>query len=120
MATGTVTITETTYTSVKLVAFAWTSTAGGAASDVTANAFDGQVLMLATNPDNTSIPSDNYSVTITDSNGNDVLAGQGATRDQTNTEYVVSSLGAVAGSKLTLNVSAAGDAKKGVVYLYIR
>jgi hypothetical protein len=47
--------------------------------------------------------------------------GQGANRDTANTEYVAgSNLGAVCNSVLTINVSNAGDAKQGDLYLWIR
>lgn len=121
MASGTVTITEETFGTIKKIKFAWTSTAGGAASDTTVNAYSGKILGLATVPDGVAAPTDNYDVTVTDEDGMDVLMGGGADRDTADTEYVLStSLGAVANDKLTLNISNAGNAKKGVVYLYIR
>lgn len=121
MATGTVTITEIVHTSVKKITWAWTSTAGGAAGDVTTAIFDGDLIGLATIPDGTAAPTDNYDIEIQDSAGLDVLLGQGANRDTANTEYVAgSSLGAVAGSKLTLAVTNAGDSKKGTVVLWVR
>lgn len=115
-----VTITEITYGTVKKIKFAWTSAADGTASGATPNVYDGQALMLVTDPDGTDAPTDNYDITITDSDGVDVLAGVGADRDTAVTEYVVANLGAVAKSKLTINVANAGAAKKGIAYLYIR
>jgi hypothetical protein len=123
MAAGTVTTTETTHTSVKKIKFAWTSGTGGeggTASATTTYAYDGKIELLTTDPGSTA-PTDNYDITLTDGDSVDVLAGAGANRDTTNTEQAVaSSLGVVAGSKLTLNVTNAGDAKEGVVYVYIR
>jgi len=108
--------------SVKVIKYSWTSTAGGAASDTTANAYDGKVLWVVTDPDGTSVPSDNYSLTILNSDGVDILAGAClANRDTANTEYVAeASLGCAGNSKLTFTISGAGDTRKGVVYLYVR
>jgi hypothetical protein len=117
-----VTVTETTHTSVKKIKFAWTSAADGTASGATTKPYDGKVYLLTTVPaGGGSAPTDNYDLTITDSDSVDVLAGAGADRDTANTEQVVgTSLGAVAGSVLTINVANAGNAKSGTCYLYIR
>jgi hypothetical protein len=118
---GTVTITEEVWGTIKKIKFAWTSTAGGAASDTTDEVYSGKVLLLVTVPDGTDAPTDNYDITVTDEDSVDVLCGAGANRDTADTEYVQeSSLGVMGNSKLTLNVSAAGNAKKGEVYLFIR
>lgn len=114
-----VTVTETRHTVVKKVKFAWTSDGTGAASGSTTFPYDGKVELLTTVP--TDGPTDNYDITVTDSDGVDVLAGAGANRDTSATEQVAgASLGAVAGSVLTINVSNAGASKSGVAYLYIR
>lgn len=71
MAAGTVTITETTHTSVKKIKFAWTSGTGGeggTASGTTTSAYDGKVELLTTDPGSTA-PTDNYDITITDEIG---------------------------------------------------
>ena len=116
---GTVTITEITHTSAKKITFAWLS-ASGAADATTTNAFDGKIVGLTTDP-GSAAPEDNYDVAITDADGHDVLLGAGANRDTSNTEHVVgASLSAVAGSKLTLAITNAGDAKDGVVILWVR
>jgi hypothetical protein len=123
MAAGTVTAVETTFSSVKKIVWSWTSgtgAEGGTASGTTTAPFDGEILALITDPGATA-PTDNYDVTVTDADGHDVLLGAGADRDTVNTEYVAkASLGAVAASKLTLNITNAGDAKVGVVVLYVR
>jgi hypothetical protein len=121
MATGTVTITEETFGTVKKIAFAWTSTAGGAAGDTTAGVYSGEVIRLVTVPSGASAPDPNYDVVVNDEDSTDVLMGAGANRHTSNTEQVLaSSLGCVANDKLTLSVSGAGSAKSGTVYLYIR
>ena len=119
-AAGTVTATERTHLQYKVVKFAWTSSAGGAADSTTTASFCGKVEYLATDPGATA-PTDDYDVAVTDADGVDVLSGAGANRDTANTEYVLSSsLGAVCYSTLTLAVTNAGNAKEGTVYLYIR
>lgn len=121
-AAGTVTVVEETYGTVKKIKWAWTTTAGGAADLVTAEAYSGKVEALVTVPGGGgAAPTDNYDVTVTDEDGTDVLAGGGVDRDTANTETKLSAnLGIVANDKLTLNVTNAGAAKSGVVYLYIR
>ena len=120
---GTVTVTETTYTSVKKIKWVWTSTSGGAADLVTTKAFDGLLERVAFIPDGGGTqPTDNYDITITDADGVDVLAGLGA--NLSNAATVVKThangLTAVAGSTLTLNVTNAGSAKGGIVIVYLR
>ncbi len=120
MAGQIVTVTEQVAQSVKLIKWAWTSATGGTVSQVTTEAFDGKLIVLVTDPGGTA-PDDNYNVTVTDSNGLDVLAGKGLLRDTANTETVTEAdLGAVANSVLTLVIDSAGDVKTGDVYLYIR
>ena len=121
MGAAVITITETTYTRVKKIKIAWVASDAGAGSAVTTNAYDGKCELLTTVPSGTAAPTDDYDITIKDADGVDVLAGAGLNRDTANTEQVVaSSLGAVAGSKLTFAVAAAGNAGAGTCYLYIR
>jgi hypothetical protein len=119
---GTVTTTEITASSVKKLTFAWTSSAGGAADGTSTAAFDGKLVGMTTIPaGGGSAPSDDYDVVVTDASGHDVLLGAGANRDTANTEHVAEgSLGAVAGSTLTLAVTNAGATKGGTVVLYLR
>ncbi len=119
---GTVTTIETVHGSVKKIAFAWTSSAGGAADGTSVAALDGKIVGLATIPaGGGAAPTDNYDVALTDADGHDVLVGAGADRDTANTEYKDGSvLGAVAGSKLTLAVTNAGSAKQGTVVVWVR
>lgn len=119
---GTVTVSETVHGSVKKIAWAWTVTAGGAADKATTQAFDGKVIGFSTIPGTAGdAPTDNYDVTVADAEGHDVLLGGGADRDTLNTEHVAdANLGAVAGSVLTLNITNAGNAKKGTVILWVR
>jgi hypothetical protein len=114
-------VTEAVHGSCKKIRWSWTSDGSGDASEATTKAYDGKLIGLTTDPDGSAAPTDNYDIVITDGDGDDVLLGAGADRDTANTEHVAeASLGAVAGSKLTLVVSAAGAAKEGVVVLYVR
>lgn len=122
---GTVVITEESGGFVKKIAFAWTSVNGGGdagkAVKTTVESYSGQVVRLVTVPDAVDAPTDNYDVAINDEDGVDILMGAGIDRDTANTEQVLAALlGYVANDCLTLSVAAAGNAKKGTVYLYIR
>lgn len=119
---GTVTVSERTHTSVRKITWAWTSDASGNADKITTVAFDGVLQMLVTVPSGGgTAPTDLYDVTVTDGDSVDVLLGAGANRAAASTQAVAaSSLGVVAGDKLTLNVSNSGNAKQGTVHLYIR
>lgn len=119
-----VSITESSNpkTAIKRVIWDWACTDGGIVTgSVTTEKYTGQVVRLVTNPDaSTSNPTDNYDVQVLDSDGGDVLMGAGADRDTANTEQVLaSSLGYVYDSTLTLEITNAGDAKSGLVILYI-
>ena len=66
-------------------------------------------------------PSDNYDLTILDKNAVDVCSDAGMNRDTASTESVLAaSLGAVANSKLALNIAAAGSSNTGVCLVWIR
>lgn len=119
---GTVTATEITHTSAKKLIWDWLSSAGGAADHTTTFAFDGRLVGLITIPDGGgTAPTADYDVAITDADGHDVLLGAGANRSATATEFVAeASLAAVCGSKLTLAVTNAGNAKGGTVVLFVR
>lgn len=123
---GTVTHTEQTHSSVKKIVFDWLSENGGAnagkAQHTTDAAFDGILYLVATNPDGGATqPSDNYTVQLLDDDGVDLLGGGGtANRDTANTEYITSGFAGPATSKITLYVEGAGNAKGGLVYVYLR
>jgi uncharacterized protein (DUF342 family) len=123
---GVVTITEETFNTVKKIKFEWTSENGGAdagkASKTTTKVYTGEIIRLVTIPAAAGdAPTDDYDITINDEDGTDVLMGAGANRDTANTEQVLAtSLGCVAYDKLTINVSNAGNAKKGAAIIYIR
>jgi hypothetical protein len=121
---GVVTITEQAHVgTVRKIIFSWVAGQGafeGTASGTTTLAYDGKVLGLTTDP-GVGPPTDNYDLTLADSDGTDVLLGAGLNRDTTTVESVAeASLGAVCGSKLTFAVAAAGSAAEGTAIVYIR
>lgn len=116
-----VVITDSVHRGLTMVKFAWTShVSAGTATGTSTRRYTGEVVGLATDPG--VQPTDNYDITITDEDSLDVLAGQGANRHETTTQYVTAkeNLGIVVHSKLTLNVSAAGNSKAGIAYLFLR
>jgi hypothetical protein len=121
MMAGTVTISEITFPVVKKITFSWASSSTGAADGTTTAAFDGKLIDFMTIPSTAAAPTDDYDIVINDADGHDVLFGAGADRDTANTEFVQStSLGSVAGSKLTLAVTNAGASKAGTAVVWIR
>ena len=123
MAGSATTFTETIVGSVKEIKCEWTSdSVTGAVSGATTEYYNGKILGLATVPGTGGDqPADNYNVSAIDRSSLDVLMSGGATRDDTNTEYVLStSLGAVVNSQLTVTIDTAGNSNTGVVYIYIR
>jgi len=116
------TFTEITHGTIKKIKAAWTSdSATGAVSGTTTNSYDGRILGAITVPDGVAAPTDDYDIAVNDSDGVDVALGALGNRDETNTEYVAeASMAAVAHSKLTVAVTAAGNSKKGTLYLFIR
>lgn len=118
-----VTLTETRHTSVKRIMWDWLSTDAGAVISATTYAYDGLLERVVFVPDAAATqPTNAYDVTITDPDGNDVLAGLGADLSNAATVVKVHSNGltAVSGQVLTLNVTNAGNAKGGVVIVYLR
>lgn len=122
MAGSSMAFTETVFGSVKKIKAEWVSDgATGAVSGTTAQVYSGRFLGLITDPGGTA-PDDNSSVTITDSDGVDLLLGAATgNRDTADTEFIKEAdMAGVAASKLTFNVSSAGNSKTGTIYLLIR
>lgn len=121
---GTVTVTESRAQSVKKIKLAWTADASGVVSGTaTSYYYDGEVVYFAAAPGTgDDQPSDQYDVTLLDADSLDVLNGLGTNMSNAANTYKdkYDGLGAVANSKLTLGVSAAGGANKGTVYVLIR
>lgn len=117
-----VTIVENNaFPGLKRIKWSWLSTdLGVVTGSVTTNKYTGEIVRLVTDPGATA-PTAAYDITILDEDGVDVLVGAGADRSATATEQVLgSSLGIIFNTTLTLEIAAAGDAKIGTVYLYIK
>jgi hypothetical protein len=119
-----VTITEKTAFSVKEIIWDWLSTdAGVVVGSVTTYPYTGRCIYCSLESDAaTTDPTDQWDCTVKDADGVDVLKGLGADVTKAATVYKADSdgLGAVVESKLTLAVSGAGNAKGGIVRLFIR
>ena len=115
---GDVVITEVTHTGPKKITFAW----DGTTVDGTTTAyFNGALLLVATVPGTSAAqPDDNYTLKLNNADGVDMLAGQGASRDETNTEFISSGMGAFTDEQVVLSIASAGAAAEGVVYVWIR
>ena len=122
MAGSSITFTEITHGTVKKIKAVWVSDdTTGAVSGTTTEAYSGRFLGLITDPGATA-PSDNYTVTVTDDDTVDLLLGSAtANRDTADTEFIKEAdMAGVAMSKLTFNVSSAGNSKEGTIYLLLR
>ncbi len=118
---GSATITEQTFNTVKKIRFDWISGDDGTVVAATVGQYSGEVLRAVFIPDEGDTqPDDDYDVAVNDSDGLDVLNNLGANCDNAAAEQVIGNMGAVANSKLSLAVSGAGAANKGIVVLYIR
>ena len=119
---GTVVTTEITHESPKKIKFACTTGTGGddgKADGTTTGVYSGKLILVATVPGE-ALTAD-WDVTIKDSDGVDLLAGGGADRNTTATEFITyANLGAVVESTLTIAVTNAGDTKALAVYVYLR
>lgn len=116
------TFTEITFASVKKIKAEWVSDdAAGTASGTTTQYYSGRFIGLITDP-GAAAPSDNYTVTISDGDGIDLLLGSATgNRDTANTEFIKEAdMAGVAASQLTFAVSGAGNSKTGTIYLLIR
>lgn len=111
--------------------FDWVSDGSGNATLASSVVVSGQMVRVVFVPSASAAPTANYDVTLTDADGIDVLAGQGANLSATLSANVcpgtplkdgttTSVLPLVVDSVLTLNVSNAGDSKAGRVAVYVR
>ena len=124
---GTVTITEQLLNMVKKVTFDWSATSsGGLASDTTTHSYDGEVLRVVAMG---SASATGYALEIQDSDGIDLLGGQGAALTSGGKDFGTSTggslsypLSAVSG-KLSLSISGGstgGTASTGQIIVYVR
>ena len=120
-------MTEITHMATQEIKFDWTSAAGGDAGMKSLSYYTGYVNSVWFVPDaGTTQPSDNYDVTLTDDDGNDVLTGFGADLTNAATVHIypehatLMQNAAIVETRLMLNVTNAGDSKGGIVYVYIK
>ena len=129
MATGTVTITRDPRRApnegkkIEVVSVAWTSTAGGAASDTISNLY-GFLVKAVTIPSGAAAPTDNYDITLLDENSIDAANSALIDRDTANTEQVYptgtsAQIPVFLCGTHTFTVANAGNAKSGTCVLYI-
>lgn len=109
---------------LRLVSGAWTSDdATGAVSEAYSGVANGFVCLVVTDPGATA-PTDDYDITITDSDGVDIMGGTLANRDATATEQAVPQIGNAYGCRFvagafTVNITNAGNSKVGTVKVYV-
>jgi len=110
--------------------FAWVADGSGNATVASGFAISGQIMRVVFDPGSPE-PTASYDITLTDADGVDVLASQGADLSETVTSHVcpgtplkdgttTSVVPIVVDSILTLNVSNAGSGGAGSVIVYVR
>lgn len=80
----------------------------------------GYIVKVDTNPDDTDAPTDDYDITLLNSDSIDVASGNLANRDTANSEQWIPSDPPYVDSELTLTIANAGDTKKGVVTIWTK
>ena len=123
MADQIVTITQdSVFYQIQKISWDWLSASDGTVSSAAFGAYMGKIVkaILASDSGGTA-PTNLYDVTIEDEDGYDVLSGEGADVTSAATVYLVDPNKClwVRSNSLTLKVANAGDAKGGLVTLYI-
>lgn len=120
---GTLTYSDSNVRVIRKYVINWTSSAGGAADGDADVALSGIIERVNFVPSGVDVPTDLYTMTLVDEDGIDVLQGIGAAGLSNTTATTAIPL--IGGSKiaiddvLTLTVSGAGNAKKGLVTIYL-
>ena len=127
---GSVNITYQEHRTVRKITLDWTSDAAGAVSGIYTKYLSGQLLRVVFVPDSGGTqPSDLYDLTLNDGNSMDVLAGLGANLSNATATQVVpvvtngnnGNMAPIAiDDRLQLVGAACGNAKGGLVILYLR
>jgi len=121
---GTVTITEKVFSSVKKITFDWTATAAcGEATATTTKYYDGDVLRIVC----MTGASCGYGITVSDSDGVDLLGSQGVAVPDTGYDFGTSTgssfpgprLSAVSG-KISMEVTGSCGEGTGETVVYVR
>jgi hypothetical protein len=137
MAAGTVTITYSTSklnpdAGIRTITLDWLSSSGGAVNGNLTEVITGELLRVIFLPNTGATqPTDQYDMTILDSFGLDILAGQGANLSNANKSHVcpgvpmkdgttTATLPVALHGTLDLNITNAGNAKTGQVVLCVR
>lgn len=106
-AAGTVTQTYTRPTKdITLLTYSWIADAALATVPATTSVepIDGYVFLVTTNPDGTTAPDDNYGITLTDSDGVDIMGGELLARDTANSEQAVPKIDSIYGPRFVSGV----------------
>ena len=126
MADQVVTITEPVRlgSGIDKISWDWLSATGGTVTaSITTDYYTGIILCMEMIPDAaTTTPTAAYTATVKDDSGVDLLHGLGvgsSTATATVSKVFSDGLGIIVNSKLTLAIAAAGDAKGGILNLYI-
>ena len=99
---GTITQTDVQiYPNTRALTFTCTADASAHTYPVTASNvdIDGYVFLVVTNPSGVTAPTDAYDITLTDSDGVDVMGGELADRSDSNSEQAVPLIDGVFGSR---------------------
>ena len=106
-----------------IITWSFTTDASGDVTEQTSVIINGRSNRIVTNPDNSDTPTTSWDLTITDEDGVDILSTTGANRDAADTgaseQIVLGATNPVVASKVTFTVANGGNAKKGVVKLYL-
>ena len=118
--TGTLTITDQDHRTFRKLLLAWVSDASGDVNGTLTDVVSGILYRVGFVPDGGGTqPTDLYDITLDDEDGVDVLAANGANLSNANSSQHTDAARAIDGT-LELKVSNAGNAKGGLVALYIR
>ena len=105
------------------LAWSFITDASGDVTEQTSIIINGRINRVVTNPDNTDTPTTLWDLTLADEDGVDVLAGNGADRDSADSgaseQIALGATNPTVASKLTFTVANGGNAKKGVVIVYL-
>lgn len=103
------------------VSFACTTDADGDATGSTTARFTGEVIRAVFVPAaGGTQPTNLFDVTVTDDDGYDILAGQGADLSNAAVTTKVASMGAVVNDVLTVVLENGGNAKQATVHVYLK